>query len=162
MSWADIPNTSLIIRKNVGSDHSMDSCLISTQENSAKTDSIREAMERSNPWTNIFTSFRPRSTPKSNPEGYLNNIWTKMWTNPILSCNQENLECRQQFSRAQATHHSSSQLCTAAVHLNLRQQNMSSCCTVISVRSWNYKDGGSLKTSFLAENQHATKEKSYE
>ena len=32
--------------------------------------------------------------------------------------------------------------------------------TVISVRSWNFKDGGSLKASFLANNQHATKEKS--
>ena len=32
--------------------------------------------------------------------------------------------------------------------------------TVISVRSWNFKDGGSLKASFLAKNQHGTKEKS--
>ena len=32
--------------------------------------------------------------------------------------------------------------------------------TLISVRSWNFKDGGSLKASFLAKNQHATKEKS--
>ena len=31
---------------------------------------------------------------------------------------------------------------------------------LISVRSWNFKDGGSLKASFLAKNQHATKEKS--
>ena len=31
---------------------------------------------------------------------------------------------------------------------------------LISVRLWNFKDGGSLKTSFLANNQHATKEKS--
>ena len=31
---------------------------------------------------------------------------------------------------------------------------------IISVRSWNFKDGGSLKASFLAKNQHATKEKS--
>ena len=30
---------------------------------------------------------------------------------------------------------------------------------LISVRSWNFKDGGSLKASFLAKNQHATKEK---
>ena len=36
----------------VGSDHSMDSCPISTQGNSADTDLICEAMERSNPWTN--------------------------------------------------------------------------------------------------------------
>ena len=33
-------------------------------------------------------------------------------------------------------------------------------CLLISVRLWNFKDGGSLKTSFLAKNQHATKEKS--
>ena len=33
-------------------------------------------------------------------------------------------------------------------------------CALISVRSWNFKDGGSLKASFLAKNQHATKEKS--
>ena len=32
--------------------------------------------------------------------------------------------------------------------------------TLISVRSWNFKDGGSLKASFLAKNQHATKKKS--
>ena len=31
---------------------------------------------------------------------------------------------------------------------------------LISVRSWNFKDGGSSKASFLAKNQHATKEKS--
>ena len=31
---------------------------------------------------------------------------------------------------------------------------------LISVRSWNFQDGGSLKASFLAKNQHATKEKS--
>ena len=31
---------------------------------------------------------------------------------------------------------------------------------LISVRLWNFKDGGSLKASFLAKNQHATKEKS--
>ena len=31
---------------------------------------------------------------------------------------------------------------------------------LISVRSWNFKDGGSLKARFLAKNQHATKEKS--
>ena len=31
---------------------------------------------------------------------------------------------------------------------------------IISVRSWNFKDGGSLKARFLAKNQHATKEKS--
>ena len=36
----------------VGSDHSMDLCPISTQGITANTDSIREAMERSNPWTN--------------------------------------------------------------------------------------------------------------
>ena len=36
----------------VGSDHSMDSCPISTQENSANMDLICEAMEHSNPWTN--------------------------------------------------------------------------------------------------------------
>ena len=36
----------------LGSDHLMDSCPISTQGNSANTDSIREAMEQSNPWTN--------------------------------------------------------------------------------------------------------------
>ena len=29
-----------------------------------------------------------------------------------------------------------------------------------SFRSWNFKDGGSLKASFLAKNQHGTKEKS--
>ena len=34
--------------ENVDSDHSMDSCLISTQGNSANIDS----MEQSNPWTN--------------------------------------------------------------------------------------------------------------
>merc|ERR1712051_874940 len=33
-------------------------------------------------------------------------------------------------------------------------------CPVISVRSWNFKDGGSLKASFLAKNQYATKKKS--
>ena len=33
---------------------------------------------------------------------------------------------------------------------------------VISVRSWNFKDGGSLKASFVAKNQYAAKEKSYE
>ena len=33
----------------VGSDHSMDSCPISAQGNSANTDLIREAMEQSNP-----------------------------------------------------------------------------------------------------------------
>jgi hypothetical protein len=33
----------------MGSDNSMDSCLIGTQENSANTDSICEGMERSNP-----------------------------------------------------------------------------------------------------------------
>ena len=32
--------------------------------------------------------------------------------------------------------------------------------TLISVWSWNFKDGGSLKASFLAKNQHGTKEKS--
>ena len=32
--------------------------------------------------------------------------------------------------------------------------------TLISVRSWNFKDGGSFKTSFLAKNQHGNKEKS--
>jgi hypothetical protein len=32
-------------------------------------------------------------------------------------------------------------------------------CILISVRSWNFKDGGSLKASFSAKNQHATKEK---
>ena len=31
---------------------------------------------------------------------------------------------------------------------------------IISVRSWNFKDGGSLKASFWAKNQHATKKKS--
>ena len=31
---------------------------------------------------------------------------------------------------------------------------------LISVRSWNFKDGGSLKASFLAKNQRGTKEKS--
>ena len=31
---------------------------------------------------------------------------------------------------------------------------------LISVRSWNFKDGGSLKAIFLAKNQHATKERS--
>ena len=31
---------------------------------------------------------------------------------------------------------------------------------IISVRSWNFKYGGSLKASFLAKNQHTTKEKS--
>ena len=31
---------------------------------------------------------------------------------------------------------------------------------LISVGSWNFKDGGSLKANFLAKNQHATKEKS--
>ena len=31
---------------------------------------------------------------------------------------------------------------------------------LISVLSWNFKDGGSLKASFWAKNQHATKEKS--
>ena len=31
---------------------------------------------------------------------------------------------------------------------------------LISVRSWNFKDGGSLKASFFAKNQHGTKEKS--
>ena len=30
---------------------------------------------------------------------------------------------------------------------------------LVSVRSWNFKDGGSLKATFLAKNQHATKEK---
>ena len=38
--------------ENVGLDHSMDSCLISTQGNSAIMDLICEAMEQSNPWTN--------------------------------------------------------------------------------------------------------------
>ena len=38
--------------------------------------------------------------------------------------------------------------------------NFCSIAIVISVRSWNFKDGGSLKASFLAKNQHATKEKS--
>ena len=33
-------------------------------------------------------------------------------------------------------------------------------CCLISVRSWNFKHGGSLKASFLAKNQHAIKEKS--
>ena len=33
-------------------------------------------------------------------------------------------------------------------------------CASVSVRLWNFKDGGSLKASFLAKNQHATKEKS--
>ena len=33
---------------------------------------------------------------------------------------------------------------------------------LISVRSWNFRDGGSLKASFLAKIQHATKEKSLE
>ena len=32
--------------------------------------------------------------------------------------------------------------------------------TLISVRLWDFKDGGSLKASFLAKNQHGTKEKS--
>ena len=32
--------------------------------------------------------------------------------------------------------------------------------TLISFWSWNFKHGGSLKASFLAKNQHATKEKS--
>ena len=41
----------------VGSDHSMDSCPISTQGNSANMDLIREAMERSNPWTNKHLTF---------------------------------------------------------------------------------------------------------
>ena len=56
--WADIPNASLWLWRgcsalvNVGSDHSMDSCLISTPGNSANTDSIREAKEQSYPWTN--------------------------------------------------------------------------------------------------------------
>ena len=36
----------------VGSDNSMDSCPINTQGNSANADSICEAMEQSNPWTN--------------------------------------------------------------------------------------------------------------
>ena len=31
---------------------------------------------------------------------------------------------------------------------------------LISVRLWNFKDGGSFKASFLAKNQHGTKEKS--
>ena len=38
----------------VGSDRSMNSCPISTQGNSANTDSIREAMDESDPWTNNF------------------------------------------------------------------------------------------------------------
>ena len=38
--------------ENVGSEHSMDLCLISTKGNSANTDSICEAMKQSNPWTN--------------------------------------------------------------------------------------------------------------
>ena len=33
-------------------------------------------------------------------------------------------------------------------------------CRLISVRSWNFKDGGSFKASFLAKNQHGNKEKS--
>ena len=37
----------------VGSDHSIDSCPISTQGNSANTDWIHEALKRSNPWTNL-------------------------------------------------------------------------------------------------------------
>ena len=36
----------------VGSDNSMDLCPIGTQGTSTNTDSIREAMEQSNPWTN--------------------------------------------------------------------------------------------------------------
>ena len=32
--------------------------------------------------------------------------------------------------------------------------------TLISVWSWKFKDGGPLKASFLANNQHATKKKS--
>ena len=32
--------------------------------------------------------------------------------------------------------------------------------SLTSVRSWNFKDGESLKESFLAKNQHATKKKS--
>ena len=31
---------------------------------------------------------------------------------------------------------------------------------LVSVRLWNFKDGGSQKVRFLAKNQHATKEKS--
>ena len=31
---------------------------------------------------------------------------------------------------------------------------------MISVWSWNFKDGGSFEASFLAKNQHGTKEKS--
>ena len=31
-------------------------------------------------------------------------------------------------------------------------------CTLVSVRLWNFKDGGSEKVSFLAKNQHTTKE----
>ena len=31
---------------------------------------------------------------------------------------------------------------------------------LVSVRLWNFKDGGSYKVRFLAKNQHATKEKS--
>ena len=30
---------------------------------------------------------------------------------------------------------------------------------IVSVWLWNFKDGGFLKASFLAKNQHATKEK---
>ena len=31
-------------------------------------------------------------------------------------------------------------------------------CTLVSVRLWNFKDGGSQKVRFLAKNQHAAKD----
>ena len=37
-----------------------------------------------------------------------------------------------------------------------RQDDTKVWCIIISVWSWNFKDGGSLKASFLAKNQHAT------
>ena len=42
----------------------------------------------------------------------------------------------------------------------IENKNKKRTGSLISVRSWNFKDGGSLKARFLAKNQYATKEKS--
>ena len=52
------------------------------------------------------------------------------------------------------------ELCALLCHKTKHNSSFVVTPSLISVRFWNFKNGGSLKVRFLAKNQHATKEKS--